>query len=79
MMQGGVLERMQADIGNLREAKASHETKISALDDAVVELTAAVKELTAVLNRGKGAMWAVCSASAFIGAAVTAVFEYVRH
>lgn len=70
------LDQLRADIGALREANGRHDANITTLTTQMGSLTQAVNDLTAVLNRGRGALWAVCAASGAAGAFVTGVIHY---
>lgn len=75
----GVLEKLQDDVSDLRETKGNHEAQLKTLTTQIEGLTTAVTTLTATLNQGRGALWAICMAAGAAGAVVTAVIEWVRH
>lgn len=70
------LEQLREEVGNLREANGRHDANIQSLTLQLSTLTTAVTDLTAVLNRGRGALWAITCASGAAGAIVGAAIHY---
>lgn len=70
------LFQLRTDVSHLREANGRHDANIQNLTLQLTTLTCAVTDLTAVLNRGRGALWAICAASGAAGAAVTAAIHF---
>lgn len=70
------LDQLREEVGDLREANGRHDANIQTLTAQLATLTGAVTDLTAVLNRGRGALWAIISASGAAGALVGAAVHY---
>jgi ABC-type transporter Mla subunit MlaD len=63
------LQRLENQVGDLRERAGRNDEAIEHLTDNVGKLSDNVAELTAALNRGRGALWAISSGAAVLGAA----------
>lgn len=70
------LESIRSEVGDLREANGRHDANIQTLTTQLATLTKAVTELTATLNRGRGALIALCALSGAAGAVVTGLIEW---
>jgi hypothetical protein len=70
------LDQLRDDIGDLRESNGRHDANIQTLTTQLATLTAAVTDLTGVLNRGRGALWAICAACGAAGAAVSSAIHF---
>lgn len=64
---GNDLDQIRAELGDLREAKGTLTANVDALARSVATLTASVNTLNDTLQRGRGALWAITSASVAIG------------
>ena len=73
------LEELRREVGELREWKGAHEAKLGAIETQLEANTLAVQNLVAVLNKGRGAIWAFGIVSLAIGSIVTALIEWARH
>jgi NADPH-dependent curcumin reductase CurA len=73
------LDQLRNQVAGLLETRGNHEAKLEGLTTQMAALTTAVTGLTATLNRGRGALWAVCAAAGAAGAVVTGLIEWVRH
>lgn len=64
------LSQLRTEVSYLREANGRHDANIQNLTLQLTTLTVAVTDLTAVLNRGRGALWVVVTASSAVGGGV---------
>jgi chromosome segregation ATPase len=67
------LHALEQHVGTLRESTAANGVQIQSLKDAVDELTPAVRELTATINKSKGAIWFAGGMGGVIGWAISLV------
>jgi hypothetical protein len=65
---------IKEQMGGLREQQKAHATETK---DAIASVAKDVKDLTAIMNRGKGAYAASMAFAGAIGAALVAVFSWV--
>jgi hypothetical protein len=72
------VSRLEEHVGDLRAVSATHGSKLAHQQTAIQELTEAVKELTAVLNKSRGALWVIGVSSATFGA-IAGWFSSVFH
>lgn len=73
------LDQIRAELGELREAKGTLTANVVNLTTQVGQLATSVERLTATLNQGRGALWAITLAAGTVGALGTALIEWVTH
>lgn len=64
-------------IRELEIAKAVQQERLDALTEAVRANTAALSDLTAVMNQSKGAWWAIVIASGVVSFATTMIVGFL--
>ena len=73
------LDELRREVGQLREWKGTHEATLETLEKKLEANTAAVQSLVALMNRGRGAIWAFGIVALAVGSAVTGILEWARH
>jgi hypothetical protein len=73
------LDQIRADIGELREAKGTLTANVATLATSVATLTASVNTLNNTLQRGRGALWAIVTASTAMGGLVAWIISLLVH
>lgn len=73
------LDQIRKDITDLRESRGTLTANVANLTAQTAALAASVEKLTATLNQGRGALWAITAAAGTVGALVMAVIESLRH
>jgi hypothetical protein len=71
-------QELESRVRELEIKDARKDVIIENLVDVVSENTKAITELTAVLNRGKGAAWMMAGAYTFFGGAVGFLINYFK-
>lgn len=73
------LDQIRSDIANLRESRGALTANVENLTAQVAQLANSVQALTATLNQGRGALWAITLAAGSVGAFGTAAIEWFTH
>ena len=71
------IRNIEKEVIELRVSNATLSQSVESLADNVKGLTSVVQELRNALNKGKGALWAICSGSAVAGGIVATVAEWM--
>ncbi len=69
------IERLEEQVGDLREDRARDSEAQEHLTGAVEALTAKVAELNDTINRGRGALWIIGGVGATAGALGAAILD----
>lgn len=69
---------MEARIRQLEIDAAERKVQVNFLADVVQDNTNAIKELTSVLNKGRGAAWAMAGAYTIFGGAVATLITWIK-
>lgn len=67
---------LEKEVSDLRIGNATLGQSVDHLSSSVNALTAVVQDLRDTMNKGRGALWAVCSGSAIAGGIVTTMAEW---
>jgi hypothetical protein len=65
-------------VRDLEIAQAKQEVLLEQVAKVLQDNTTAIAELTAALNRGKGAMWGLTAFSTLVGAGVASAISYFK-
>ena len=68
---------LEKEVGYLRVDNATLGQSVELLSTNVKALTDVVQDLRDTMNKGRGALWAVCSGSAVAGGVVATVAELI--
>lgn len=73
------LDQIRAELGDLRESKGALTANVETLAKSVANLTLSVNALNETMARGRGALWAIVSASTLVGGLVAWVVSLLVH
>lgn len=73
------LDQIREHISELQEAKGALTANVATLAASVATLTASVNTLNNTLQRGRGALWAIVTASTAIGGLIAWVISLIVH
>lgn len=62
---------LERKVSDMESEQSAHATELEAISKQLDALTPAVRDLTAALNRGKGAVWGIVAMSSAASAIVT--------
>lgn len=73
------LDAVRRDINELTLARGRLESGVETLSDTVTVLAASVEKLTASLNQGRGALWAITVGAGAVGAIIPTFIGWLAH
>lgn len=69
---------MEQRVREIEIAQARMEVVVQQMGLVLADNTKAIRELTGVLNKGKGAMWVMAGAYTLLGGVVAAIIAWIK-